>query len=288
MLGLKFRTLVSLATAFFFFLSLLSGLILYFTPQGRIANWIGWKFLGLTKTEWTNWHILSSVFFIVFGLFHLYYNWSAFIQYLYKRARLLKTLPRETIVVSILSLWVLTSALYSLPPLSYILEASEYLKKSWVKSPAHEPPIPHAEGLSLKAFCLRQQIDPAKALEILQKRGIKVTSPEETIKDIAKRNRVSPKDIYEIIKPLEKRETFDWSKLSLEELEAKLAGKGLGRKTLKALSEELGFDYLKARENLRKKGIEIKEDETLREIADRYQKRPIEILAESLKPSTSS
>lgn len=284
MAAFRFRTFVSLATSFSFFLSLISGIILYFTPQGRIANWIDWRFFGLTKTDWGNWHILASVFFMLFGLLHLYYNWSAFTQYLYKRAKTLKTFPYETITVSIISLWVLISAIYTLPPLSYIIDFSDYLKKSWVKGPAYEPPIPHAEGLSLKAFCLKQQIDSDKALETLKAKGIIVNSLEETLGDIAKRNKVSPKEIYDIIKPLEKRELLDWEKLTLEELEAKLAGKGLGRKTLKALSEELVFDYQRARENLKKKGIEMREDETLREVADRYQRRPIEILAESLKP----
>lgn len=279
---LKFRSVVSLGTAFFFLTALVSGIVLYFTPQGRVAYWIDWRFLGLTKTDWTNIHILTSIFFFICGLIHLYYNWNPLMQYLYKRAKTLKTIPYESLLVSVITIFVCVSALYQLPPLKYLIDFSDYLKKSWVRSPLDEPPIPHAEGMSLQAFCVKQNIELEKAMALLREKGVVVNSPKETLKDIAKLNRTSPAKIYAIIKPLERREELSLKGLSAEELEVKLAGKGIGRKTLRELAEDLGFSYEEAKGNLQRRGIKFREDETLREIADRYQKKPIEILAEAL------
>lgn len=283
MKNLKFRPIISLGTAFSFFLSLVSGLVLYFTPQGRVAYWIDWKFLGLTKTDWTNVHILASVFFFLFGILHLYYNWNAFVQYLYKRAQKIRSFPYETGIVTVLTIFIFISALYKIPPLKYIIDLSEVLKKAWVRSPLDEPPIPHAEGMSLQAFCIKQGIEVEKALSLLREKGLRVDSPKETLSEIAQKNKTTPAKLYALIKPLEKKEDLSLKGLSVEELEAKLAGKGIGRKTLKVLAEELGFNYEEARGNLKKRGIDFREDETLREIADRYQKKPIEILAEALQ-----
>lgn len=278
----KIRPMISLGTAFLFFISLFSGLVLYFTPQGRVAYWIDWRFLALTKTDWTNIHILTSVFFFIFAVLHFYYNWNAFIQYLYKRACNIKSIPYETFFVTVLTIFILISALYQLPPLKYIITFSDILKKSWVKSPLDEPPIPHAESMSLQAFCVKQGIELEKAISFLREKGIEVSSPRDTLKDISSKNGLTPAKLYALIKPLEKKEVSELKGLTVEELEAKLAGRGIGRKTLKVLAEELGFNFEEARENLRKQGINFKEEETLKEIAERYQKRPIEILAEAL------
>ncbi len=65
----NFRGFVSLFTAFSFLFVFISGIVLYFTPQGRIAYWINWKFLGLTKTDWTNMHIVFCIFFMTAAFF---------------------------------------------------------------------------------------------------------------------------------------------------------------------------------------------------------------------------
>ena len=46
------RGFISLLTACSFILMSVTGIVLYFTPQGRIAFWTNWKFIGLTKTVW--------------------------------------------------------------------------------------------------------------------------------------------------------------------------------------------------------------------------------------------
>ena len=79
------RGLTSFFTLFGFLIMSITGLVLYVVPQGRIAYWVTWKFLGMTKTEWGNIHIISSILFILAGAFHIYFNWSILINYFKKK-----------------------------------------------------------------------------------------------------------------------------------------------------------------------------------------------------------
>lgn len=271
-----FRSFISLLTLLSFLVMLLSGIILYIAPQGRIAYWTFWKFFGLTKTDWTNLHLLSSTLFLVSALFHLYFNWSVLTSYLIDRVKRGLRLRKELSLAVLVVLAFIISAIYQLPPLKYLIVLSDYAKKSWVKSPDYEPPFGHAESLSFKAFAKKMKIDLKAALEELKSRGIEVKSDNQTLEEIARLNKTTPLEIYRLIKKFEKKEEIRaWTPELVEE---KFAGSGLGRKTLKEVCQELNLDLETAKKKLLSRNIQMKEEESLREVADRYGTRPIEIL----------
>jgi len=70
------RGLTSLFTTAGFFVMSVTGIAAYIVPQGRIAYWTDWHFLGLSKVQWGNIHIISSLLFIVAGSFHIWFNWK--------------------------------------------------------------------------------------------------------------------------------------------------------------------------------------------------------------------
>lgn len=297
---INFRGFVSLLTAFSFLFAFISGIILYFTPQGRIAYWINWKFLGLTKTDWTNMHIIFCIVFMITAFFHVYYNWNALINYIYSKAKKAMNLKKELAIVSILVVLSFIGSLKPFPPFSLIIELSDYLKTSWIKSPDYEPPYGHAELLSLEEFSKRRNIDLQQALSVLKEKNIKISSPKESLGLIAKNNGLSPKQVYEILKPLEgkvstgeakqtdlqpkekaMKDTKN-SKWTRDEIIKEFEGKGLGRKTLRQICEENKIELQKAIVKLKNKGIKAKESDTLREIADKNNTSPIEVLIEVL------
>ena len=63
---MKLRKITSLTAALAFVLMVLTSIILYIVPQGRIAYWADWHLWGLTKTEWGNIHINSGLLFLSF------------------------------------------------------------------------------------------------------------------------------------------------------------------------------------------------------------------------------
>ena len=82
-----FRGLTSLFTTVGFLVMAATGLVAYITPQGRIAYWNDWHLLGLSKTQWGNIHIISSILFVIAGSFHIYFNWKALLNYLVDKVK---------------------------------------------------------------------------------------------------------------------------------------------------------------------------------------------------------
>ena len=48
---MKIRRITSLTASLAFVLMLVTSLILFITPQGRVAYWADWRLWGLTKRE---------------------------------------------------------------------------------------------------------------------------------------------------------------------------------------------------------------------------------------------
>jgi len=41
---------------------IISGIVLYIMPHGRVAYFTGWKFLGIDKDGWDNLHVIFGFF----------------------------------------------------------------------------------------------------------------------------------------------------------------------------------------------------------------------------------
>jgi hypothetical protein len=187
------RGFTSLLTACSFILMSVTGTVLYFTPQGRIAFWTNWKFIGLTKTHWVDIHVLSCLLFLVAGVYHVYNNWRTLWHYVWDRLGRTMPLMRELILSVMINVLFTVGAIYLLPPFYYVITFSDFLKSSWVTSKEYEPPIGHAELFSLKAFSRRMHIDLSKAVQELKSNGIILNDDgTESLETIAKKNKTSP------------------------------------------------------------------------------------------------
>lgn len=279
-MGKKFhkRAFVSLLTALSFLAMTITGIILYIVPQGRIAYWIDWKLLGLTKTDWTNLHIVSCFLFLIAGSFHIYYNWKVLMNYLLSKTAAALSSKRELAISILILCIVLLGGMFQIPPLKYLIDLNDYIKKAWVKSKEYEPPFGHAEEVSLRVFAKKMNIDLNLALQELKNQGIIVEKDTDSLQTIARRNKTNPMNIYAIIKKFEQREIETGIVYTPELIEEKFAGTGIGRKTLLQICEENNIDLNLAKKKLSEKGISVKEDETLKEMASRHNTVPIEIL----------
>ena len=65
------RVFTSLCSLVSFILLVLTAIILYIEPHGRVAYWTHSDFLGLEKDQWGNIHIFSGLLFLVADRFHL-------------------------------------------------------------------------------------------------------------------------------------------------------------------------------------------------------------------------
>ncbi|WP_287126754.1 DUF4405 domain-containing protein [Desulfobacter sp.] len=92
---MKIRRVVSLTSALSFVVTVVTSVVLYIVPQGRIAYWANWRLWGLTKEQWGAIHINVGILFIIGLGFHIYYNWKPMMTYLKNNARNLKIFTKE-------------------------------------------------------------------------------------------------------------------------------------------------------------------------------------------------
>jgi hypothetical protein len=65
---MNIRRVTSLTAMIAFIAMLITSIILYIVPQGRIAYWADWRLLGLTKEQWGDIHINMGLLLITVHL----------------------------------------------------------------------------------------------------------------------------------------------------------------------------------------------------------------------------
>jgi hypothetical protein len=273
------RSLASLMTAAGFLIMTVSGLVAFVVPHGRIAYWTNWRFLGLTKNNWGDLHVIGCVLFLIAGGFHIYFNWRTLTGYFLDRVKGGIKLTKELAITLVVMLCVVVSAIYRVPPLSYISDLSDRAKESWVGR-EYEPPFGRAELLDLRSFCKKQEIPMDEALAMLQARGVTIADPKDSLAEIAKKNGQSPLQLYVLIKSLEGKAAPkpEAPGLTAQEVEEKFAGSGIGRKTLAEVTVSMKLDKAEISRRLTALNIDAKEDEALKQAAERNRLAPIELL----------
>jgi hypothetical protein len=179
---------------------LLNSLILYVVPEGRVAYWSDWNFLGLTKGNWGEQHTTVGFLFLAAGLLHISYNWRPIIAYMKNKTRQVKVFTAPFNIALALVFVFIIGTYLQVPPMSTIIKISESFKTA-AATKYGDPPYGHAELSSLKNFSERENLNLKKSIELLESTGISISSEKETIKEIAKKSNRSPQQVYELIKP---------------------------------------------------------------------------------------
>jgi len=194
------RKITSLTAFLSFFMMLLTSVVLYITPQGRVAYWADWRLLGLTKEQWGAIHInVGFLFLLSLGL-HIYYNWSPIVLYLKNKAKQLRLFTREFNVALAVTVLFILGTYFEMPPFSTIIRISDDLKVAAAKKYG-EPPYGHAELSSLVSFSQKVGLDWRAGMAALQKAGYRVDRETQTLKEIAQINQVPPQRIYAVMLP---------------------------------------------------------------------------------------
>jgi hypothetical protein len=242
-----------------FILCILTSIILYIVPQGRVAYWADWHLWGMTKSQWGDLHINLGFLFLFAGLFHIFYNWKVITAYMKNRTRELKVFTPSFNVALTLCLVVGFGTFFKIPPVYTVISVSESIKDA-AADKYGEPPYGHAELSSLKSFTQKVNIDLDKAKELLNKAGVVFTNDQQTIAEIAAKNAMTPKAVHKAMKSAE-NETVSDAKFPSEPFP------GFGRKVLADICNEFGLNLPAILEGLAKKNIMATGDQTMKEIA---------------------
>ena len=166
------RPFISWMLVFSFLFMLLTGVVLFVQPYGRVAYWIDWTLLGLGKDDWEGVHICMSVLFLVAIFIHIYLNWKSLIKYVKKEAGGTLKHFKKVVAAFVLVAVVIAGTLLGINPFQSILDLNEYAKSSWVTDQRAEPPFGHAELLSLNQLGKKLNFNTQDALDNLEKHNI--------------------------------------------------------------------------------------------------------------------
>ena len=259
-------------TLFISFLFLVvTSIILYIVPQGRVAYWADWHLWGLSKSQWGDLHINLGFLFLLAGLFHIYFNWRPILAYMKNRARKVTVMTPAFGVALLLTLIVGAGTYFEIPPMSSVIQLGESFKDSAAKKYG-EPPYGHAELSSLKLFAKKQDLDLKQAVELLRKNNILFTDVSETLADIAVKNNLTPRDIYRLIKPAEV-EDESGGKNSFPDSPMP----GFGNMTLEEICRKYQLDLAVLIKGLNDRGIKSEKTMTVKQIGAANGKEPMAV-----------
>jgi hypothetical protein len=258
----RFRRFVSLSVFLSFVSVVLTGIVLFIVPQGRVAYWAGWSLLGLSKEDWGSLHINLTVLFLIVGAIHIWYNWRPIKAYLSTRARRLVVMTREFVVALVLLILFAAGTIAGAPPFAWVLDLNHEVKATAARQYG-EPPYGHAEATPLRAFARRMNLDPRETTEALEAAGYRVEDPSLPLMAIAEANQTTPQALWTAIQAAQAAPGGQEAPSMPVEPRP-----GTGRRTLADIFEEYGLDPEDAMTLLAEKGIEAGEGERLRDIAE--------------------
>lgn len=261
----RWKAFISLYVVFSFFVLGLSGIVLYVAPPGRIANWSIWRLALLSKAQWQAVHTLVAFVFIVAASFHLYFNWKVLMAYI--RSKMTEGLLMKREVGAAMGAGVLLVALTigGAPPFSSVMEAGDGIKNSWA-GPTREPPIPHAEELTVRKLAETAKVPEAQARENLEKHGVTMERTDMTVKQIAASNKITPEQVYQ-------RMYADGAKPMV----AQGQGGGWGRKTVTDICTQYSMSTETGLARLKTAGVSATATTPLKELALGSGKTPMDI-----------
>jgi len=266
---MKIQRITSLTALLSFAILMLTGIILYIVPHGRVAYWSNWQLWGLSKDQWGNIHINTGILFLITIFLHIYYNWKPILSYLKNQARQLKIFTKNFNIALILTLFVALGTYFEIPPVIWLINTSSAIKDSAALKYG-EPPYGHAELSSLKSFCTKMQLDLENSIKVLRNKGIIVDSENQTIAEIASLNKKTPQQIYLAMQPDEKKSN------GISVLPDN-PPQGFGNQSLENICSQYRLNTDAIIKRLSVKNINAKPDMSIRMIADRNQISPLDV-----------
>ncbi len=254
---MSLRRVVSLTALFSCSALLLTSVVLYIVPAGRVAYWAGWRLWGLSKEQWTAVHINLGVLFLLAVIVHIWLNWAAILSYLKRGIRKLTFFSSDFFVSLVLTLVVCVGTLAKVPPLSSIVELGDYFSER-ANIRYGEPPYGHAELSPLADFAEKIDVDLEAALQRLSAANIRITDTSRTVQEIALSHGMTPQEIYLIVDPS--------AAVSPTEMPEK-APAGTGKRSLTELCEMYRLDCQRILNELTSRGFQIAPDLPLKDAA---------------------
>ncbi len=260
------RAFVTFYVVLSFLVIAVTGIVLFITPPGRIANWSDWRLLGFSKSQWQSVHTIFSFIFVVAASFHLFFNWRVILGYIARRINEGINKRRELALSLTVGIIVFVMAADGTVPFGTVMAWGEEIRNSW-STPATEPPVPHAELLSVARLAGEMKLPVDELMHRLAAAGIAPESAGVTIKDLAAQHAMTPKQVY------------DRAGIAPPPALSAGSGPGYGRKSVASLCEEAGITVDEGLARLAAAGLSADQGSSIRTIAQGTGISPADVAA---------
>lgn len=262
----SWRSFISFGLTYAFIILLLTGIVLYIAPSGRVAHWVNWEFLGLQKENWQAMHTLFTLFFIILSVFHLFsINWKTFLTYFKTRTKNGLNKKKELVLSTLLVLVFIFGTLYAIPPFQTIMDWGEKFTDSWEEKSGN-PPVPHAEAYTIKQLSEDiLKIPVAEIFNVLNENGYEVTDDQKTLQEIGEEYEVPPIELFNLFDYKPKASTIE-------------SGGGIGKKTLIEIAEENNISIDKMMQKLNDNNIKAEKTDVFKDVATNNGLAPSDII----------
>jgi len=212
----QWRALVALLLFGAGFLLMISGIVLYLAPSGRVAKSIEWRLLGLDKDQWEALHTAFGIVFLVLFGFHLKYNWRSILAYARKKLAGALRLRTELVWATVLTLTLTLIAIFDLPPMRQVMALGEGMTDYWERwGEAHGYYVTSEEEaheetnetggkgwgkLTVEALAEEKGVSLEDALAQLAAAGIEAR-PEDNLLTLSGKSGISPSELAALVGP---------------------------------------------------------------------------------------
>jgi len=265
------KSFVSFSLVWSFLIILISGIVLYIAPPGRVSNWTNWMLFGFSKAGWQAIHTIFSLTFVFLSVFHLIvFNWKVLWFYFVSKTSKGLNKQKELLVSTVLIIVVFSGTYFNTQPFKAVIDFGEWTTESWEKAD-EQPPIPHAEILTIRELSGKYiPLSADSILLVIKQKGLKADSIGQTILTISELNNITPAKLYTIISPVYSN--------GILKTGIKSQFQGFGRKTISEVAKELGKDVNDVIGILKRNNIKANPTDKLKEVAESTDKTPMEIL----------
>ncbi len=267
---MKIRRVVSLTSALTFITMLITSVMLFIVPEGRVAHWANWTMLGLNKEQWAEVHTNLGILFLITLTCHIYLNWKAIKAYLNSKTSTFKFFSKEFNSSALIVTAFFLGTYFHIAPFSSILQLSEDIKHN-AASQYGDPPFGGAQRASIEELAARLQLNLDQGLVQLKDSGFKIEDTSMTLEELAEINHTTPQKIYLAMMSTQP------SSSSAEPSRIQPPSSGLGRITLQELNQQYGVNLENALLQLQAQNSTINDNMRLRDIADLLGQSPEEV-----------
>ena len=179
------KKITSLTLAFSGLVMLVTSVVLYFGPAGQVSHFCPWAFLGLSRHHWGVLHLNSGLLFCLAMVVHTCLNWKLLLAYMKKQRSRYSAMPLT--VALILTLYVCVGGYYEIPPMGQYLNIARACRMASVKK-FGSPPYGSATEYPVAHIAMYMGWDPETSLEQLSRNHIAISSPNQSLADLAREN----------------------------------------------------------------------------------------------------